>query len=62
MPGHDYILFIKSDKSQKWSAQNKAIFELLGPDFQFFFGIFPILPSKNTPCFAHSIFETCQIW
>ena len=37
MPCHDYILFIKSDKSQKWSAQNEAIFEFLGMDFQFFF-------------------------
>ena len=26
MPHHDYILFIKSYKSQKWSTQNEAIF------------------------------------
>ena len=26
MPRHDYILFIKSDKSQKWSAQNRGYF------------------------------------
>ena len=26
MPCHDYILFIKSDKSQKWSAQNRGYF------------------------------------
>ena len=26
MPRHDYILFINSDKSQKWSAQNRGYF------------------------------------
>ena len=26
MPRHNYILFINSDKSQKWSAQNRGYF------------------------------------
>ena len=46
MPRHNYILFIKSDKSQKWSAQNKAIFELLGLDFQKIFSKFFFHPNQ----------------
>ena len=41
-------------KSQKWSAQNEAIFELLGPDFQFFQQKIMIFRGRESPEFDYS--------